>query len=1630
MGIQDFLAVFDHLDVARKGFVTVDQLVSLLQSVYLAPVNCCHVDAAVSQVCGQGHDGKVNRHAFLTVLEEISRRQSLEEQAYWDFQALDSDGSHRIKLKDALTLFQEYHGDAFSLYTWHAFLQSRLDPSGDVYFDEIRDWLCGLPSGQPASDREVREELSRIERSHWDHFRRDYDALKSLKEGDGDDEDQHSDDTRRHAHRKLQKWNHHGVGAMLLDDGLDDEGEDSVKTSRRRDAVSAADLLDAMETKYSLLTEALVAHMAAFAANMDSEKPELTQQIRRSLNKMAKDGKAGNNMDLVPGSSAMLPFTLQGMIGPLPPDHQRLQVEAESLRQRLAAEGRPASEIDDILKRESDSRMDGPLDCGQAFSDLLQRKAAERDWLMAVSRGGQEDGSSAPWQELCRLQRQLVILRGLHPVFPVAVAVGLAERLQKYQHHAYDADRERSEHLARERLQEREGHALTRTTPQLPDIAQLQGSGSVNICSVIVEEAELRYHLEREALVFMLQGPGSEQRKAAGMKTTGEERRKRLTTLRSHHLNWKTGNSGDSAQNFTILEEAVGLYWADRRSQLEERQHNVNDAAVNAAVLADLQQRQEVDFAQCLANMAGKQRGGGGRREDLIALLKQESRVRFQEHFSNVAFVVLGAVDLSKEDQEYLDVLAEKYRAIRDQIFVFALKDRHGHGGWNSLGREGRQGELLKVRKEEKKLRGDGRLEDMAAIIGPKSQTLPALVHLIGENKVYGKDFGSKPSSPTQPPVNLLADLVPRFDLEQEAILSWLHSEEAQAGGGDWPRQKLRGLAGLELERFAVGLEGDCEAALLSLGLLERVVQSAAGGRSLTDKEKQKQLAGKRVAVRKQRVRQGDPYKVPAEDKVAPSAGDRLSWHRAVLRGTQRRQLVERELLLRVLQDPGFGDLVEAAALMAVEERWQRQAQLADKYHTLNFSLPDGREENLSILEEAAALRVVGVRASVRRKMGKALSEDEVSSALMMELQDVHDAELSQWLHTGLDIGDESLLQQKLDGEKKRREEEHAGSVMTVLTRVDGDVEITDSFVKLLDEKYRALHEALMLSAVVHSGGERQSQKQRDKLLQSMRKELAPLLDAGDAEQIARVLGAALTFDPPVAWLLGMERSRFIKEREAAEKGQTISEPDKPDEAGVLAAVRHLLHRYADEKELLLSTLAGANGQFLSENMKLVLRSRLKRERSLTAAEEGIVFAALACGLAERQTESIHATRLEKDGDRYHLLGKHEFGIRQSGRDGRQKKDNLTVDKKGDRETLQDAVLSLLWKKHMEERQLLAEMLVNPRFEQTQREAALESGQQRNDRLAVLRSRRQSSNLESSSDNLALLQEALVVLREIRRGQQGQGSSTPEDDLDLNCQMMSALLRLQNTEAEQYMSDFTMEEPSELIESQEQIVEEFRKNHCVNIAAMVFSPDALGQGGEQGDPLEEALQGKYDALRDKLLIDALISQMGEKNWRNLSERERQRRLMELKLKMRQLQREGRSDEAAALLGEALNNEATLKKLMGDSRDEYERKLRERLEKRRQRMAEGMSEEECRRLEEEEEEREAEEARQRRRDVLQDLERNFDQERDALFRQLQESKDSPEKERQRRLLQLKLEQRRLRRDDDVHSTALLLHQHDR
>lgn len=102
MGIQDLMTVFDRLNPTNTGYISVNQLYELLKSVYIEPVLWAHVEAAVLHVCGPDSGNKVNREDFEAVVEEVERRRALDEQAYWDFQALDCNGRCALYSFDSL----------------------------------------------------------------------------------------------------------------------------------------------------------------------------------------------------------------------------------------------------------------------------------------------------------------------------------------------------------------------------------------------------------------------------------------------------------------------------------------------------------------------------------------------------------------------------------------------------------------------------------------------------------------------------------------------------------------------------------------------------------------------------------------------------------------------------------------------------------------------------------------------------------------------------------------------------------------------------------------------------------------------------------------------------------------------------------------------------------------------------------------------------------------------------------------------------------------------------------------------------------------------------------------------------------------------------------------------------------------------------------------------------------------------------------------------------------------------------------------------------------------------------------------------------------------------------------------
>jgi len=101
---------------------------------------------------------------------------------------------------------------------------------------------------------------------------------------------------------------------------------------------------------------------------------------------------------------------------------------------------------------------------------------------------------------------------------------------------------------------------------------------------------------------------------------------------------------------------------------------------------------------------------------------------------------------------------------------------------------------------------------------------------------------------------------------------------------------------------------------------------------------------------------------------------------------------------------------------------------------------------------------------------------------------------------------------------------------------------------------------------------------------------------------------------------------------------------------------------------------------------------------------------------------------------------------------------------------------------------------------------------------------------------------------------------------------------------------FHFQTKDELIACQEKELQLCENLKFKNILSVLSAPEAIKAADENA--LVEALESKYDALKDKLILDALEKQMGAASWAEMNERERQHELLKMKLKHKKLQQEG------------------------------------------------------------------------------------------------------------------------------------------
>ncbi|XP_069101140.1 trichohyalin-like isoform X2 [Argopecten irradians] len=1619
MGIHNFNAIFNTIDTACKGFITTEQLHDYYDNMAYDSITFDQVEAAVLHVCGYQVGGRIARESFLAVLEEVSRRQSIEQQAYWDFQAFDYGGSNRISLPDTLLLFREFHGERFSMKTWYDFIESRDEPPGsNVYFDEIRMWLCSYPSGDPASEETITQEEERLIRQQEQHELDNMDATKRLM-NNTEDMENYRDSVNYNVKRKLNKWKRNGLEAMLNDDGL--EVDDTVEERYPKDHVTRNDLIEALEVKYDMLREKLLYEMALRSSAIDGDQPEIFQQLCTQERQLRREGHFEEQVYTLPGSKVTLNATLTGLMGEVRLENDKQKTKMDGMRKALKGQGMSDQDVEMAIQAEYQKVIQGDTTCGAILVDLQKRYKEEKDaiftWLRSTT-------NSSVTMEYNRLHRQHLLLAEEGKFVGASIAVGLAERPQQYKtNSASDWDRSRAERLAQIRLLAKKGHKQLRTGRDILDLDQVGMSGAVGTQREIITEMVRKHFYEREALINMLQGRESAGHKAKAKSMGTEERGKRLKTLRNQHKTWSESKNSDAAVLEKILQEAVGLSYENRLEEMRQQNSKLSEGDINECLLGDLEQQQEVEVEMRLSEM----RTRADSSEALLSILAKENKSRVQESFENVAFVILGKVEVREQDKEYLSALEKKYNAVREKIFNMALRDHYG-SDWKKLPDDKKKEEFKQKKREEKRLRGEGMLNELEVLIGPKSKTLPSLRKMVGEDKAEFETRFARQKTTGQIevpaerfiPTNHLADLISRYDGEEETLLSWLHAEETSK----IPKkiQRLRILR-LKLEEFLVKMENKFEVAALFLGLFERV-EASLHGRHVTDTERQKALAIKRVQIRQQRLLGNEAYKKPKSVSGRPNAGDLSNWQMLFLSEMMLRHSEEREQLLHFLQDPELEDLTSAAAEFSDEERKTRLAELHKKRRNLNLENADDQEEHISVLEEAVAIRAVCKQSEMRQSSRKDVSMETVTISLLTELQEEQDKELATQLGMIGRLEEAELVKHHENEEKQRRLGSH-GNVFVILTQSEGKAHETE-LVKALEAKYNQLQECVLLECLVQRSGkvnwDKMSDREKQQKQVSLRQEVNSYRATGNTVGLWEALGNISSRETILA-LMGMSRHDFVIAVRDLDDSDVGLVTERGTEEGKCNPLIDIWQRFEEEKSSLLQTLKGLQEEYMEEREQELHLVRLHRECLLGCRDNNFTFAAILVGLAERQNP--HGTpRLAGDRGRYSRLAKIQMEVLSSGQK-RSPEQRDDINKSTVKVLQMDNAVQMLERKHRDEHVLFHRLLMENTDRELLDNVIVLSQQQRKERLAQLLSQREATPLDQQKEHWRLFMEAVVVKRELCRERLTGDKKEEVSDVVINQALFSDLLSYQNGESEdlfQRMAEMTWEDLNTL---QSEVMQSRKVNAAENVAAVVFSSDSTD--GSSDTDLLEALDGKFDALRDKLLAEALMKQLGEAEWKLLSDKEKQRKLMELKLKERQLRRDGKFDELARLLGDAFEDQELLKKLMGETREEQERKMKERLEKRRQRKAQGMSDEECDRLEQEDIEKEEIEERKRRRNILGDLQHAYEHEKDELLRRLRagEDKISQEKERQLQLMRLKRDERRARQEDKFDSAALVI-----
>ncbi|KAL5247538.1 hypothetical protein ACHWQZ_G019427 [Mnemiopsis leidyi] len=630
-----------------------------------------------------------------------------------------------------------------------------------------------------------------------------------------------------------------------------------------------------------------------------------------------------------------------------------------------------------------------------------------------------------------------------------------------------------------------------------------------------------------------------------------------------------------------------------------------------------------------------------------------------------------------------------------------------------------------------------------------------------------------------------------------------------------------------------------------------------------------------------------------------------------------------------------------------------------------------------------------------------------------------------------------------------------------------------------LEDKYDKLKDKLYTAALMKQLGEKEwamlSEKERQKKLLEMRRQAMKLKKEGKEDEMERLFADALANDKGIIEILGMSKEQYLKSLEEKRKrrketrkkvledGTEVDVEVEVDEDGnevegkVVSILDTLDKNFDSEKDALMKQLQNSGDQFSAARERQAMLVKLRLDKKKLDQQGTFDQAALILG----QANTLGKRQLSEK-ERQIALARARIAARKSKLQKSSSKTGLLLDNENDIDIdtddageLQDILVELVHKKHEGEREVLQQLLDNLDPDQMQAVANM-SRKERQAEIGLLRedrrkwreevaervpnadelSKQQAKQLEwlrqAAFLNLAnVLSEASDVEYDmtIENEEERKEDFERRRKEEATVKMLALLQEKQDDEAAMLLGNIKHKGLSEVQGMCLKHKRAVTEGWLDNMAAVLLAKQGAANEAEQ--ELVKELEKKYDNIKDKLILQMLEQQIGAEEWARLSEKDRQKKLMQTKLRERQLRAAGREEEADEIYKAMINVQKIREENEEDLKKRQKNRIKERLDYKRRRHQEGASKEEI--------EQELEEMKQKQeqldnvnqesvsaKNMLASLMSSFDSEKDALLAQIRDGdgKIRSEKERQMALLKLKREQLRIKKDAEMDAAALV------